>query len=40
MTDKDQEQGWHAMGGGAHGNGNPLCSMWFFGVESEPIETT
>lgn len=39
MAGKDQEQGWHALGGGAHGSGNQLRSMWFFGVELEPVET-
>ena len=39
MADKDQEQGWHALGGGAHGSGNQLGSMQFCGPELEPIET-
>jgi len=39
VADKDQEQGRHALGGGAHGSGYQLCSMWFFGVELESVET-
>ena len=39
MADKDQEQGWHALGGRAHGSGNQLGSVWFCGPELEPIET-